>query len=439
MSRNISIHVLRVEDDRIHCRAGSAYPHFNPRPPCGGRRKTCHGYMWRYEFQSTSSVWRTTLRSPPDTGPTFNFNPRPPCGGRLPMSHSPPSSCLFQSTSSVWRTTAMELNRQALTSISIHVLRVEDDPDGRARKHREKHFNPRPPCGGRLSQRHVLTSSDNFNPRPPCGGRHQLARVFTQTSAISIHVLRVEDDCAARCRFFPARNFNPRPPCGGRRPVRCAAPAALPISIHVLRVEDDRSTFTFRFHRSDFNPRPPCGGRHADADVELRHCVFQSTSSVWRTTAVRPRPRWWRAISIHVLRVEDDSATWRRSLGPSKFQSTSSVWRTTAKTEKNLYLHSYNTAICTNLQPKHSVYAFVCTDKDKQSHEKLVRSIRVCSARFMFARPLSPDGALRKSERHPAGRRGELRCVPLCFGNGCPAGKSAGCPLPGRSVWSARP
>lgn len=147
----------------------------------------------------------------------------------------------------------------------------------------------------------------------------------------------------------------------------------------------------------------------------------------------------WANISIHVLRAEDDPPLKFICLPSCVFQSTSSVWRTTAKTEKNLYLHSYNTAICTNLQPKHSAYAFVCTDKDKQSHEKLVRSIRVRSARFTFARPSSPDGALRKSERHPAGRRGELRCVQPCFGNGCPAGKSAGCPLPGRSIWPVRP
>lgn len=125
--------------------------------------------------------------------------------------------------------------------------------------------------------------------------------------------------------------------------------------------------------------------------------------------------------------------------GTLQFQSTSSVWRTTAKTEKNLYLHSYNTAICTDFQPKQSAYAFVCTDRDKQSPEKLVRSIRVRSAHFTFARPVPPGEALRKSARHPDGRRGELRCVQPCFGNGCPAGKSAGCPLPGRSIWSVRP
>lgn len=125
--------------------------------------------------------------------------------------------------------------------------------------------------------------------------------------------------------------------------------------------------------------------------------------------------------------------------GKTLFQSTSSVWRTTAKTEKNLYLHSYNTAICTDLQPKQSAYASICTDKDKQSPEKLVRSIRVRSARFTFARPSPPGEALRKSARHPDGRRGELRCVQPCFDNGCPAGKSAGCPLPGRSIWPVRP
>ena len=167
--------------------------------------------------------------------------------------------------------------------------------------------------------------------------------------------------------------------------------------------------------------------------------LFQSTSSVWRTTIAA-------TILQNYLIFQSTSSVWRTTVvaicfgyGHLGFQSTSSVWRTTAKTEKNLYLHSYNTAICINLQPKHSAYAFVCTDKDKQSPQKPVRSIRVRSARFTFARPSSPDGALRKSERHPAGRRGELRCVQPCFGNGCPAGKSAGCPLPGRSIWPVRP
>lgn len=155
-----------------------------------------------------------------------------------------------------------------------------------------------------------------------------------------------------------------------------------------------KSTPSIAWRTLCFNLRPPCGGR-------------QVTETHWLPLSV--------------------------------FQSTSSVWRTTAKTEKNLYLHSYNTAICTDFQPKHSAYAFVCTDRDKQSPEKLVRSIRVRSARFTFARPMPQGEALRKSARHPDGRRGELRCVQPCFDNGCPAGKSADCPLPGRSIWPVRP
>ena len=203
-----------------------------------------------------------------------------------------------------------------------------------------------------------------------------------------------------------------------------------------------RTTSAVGFHAFPpvyFNPRPPCGGRLLRLIHPELYDEFQSTSSVWRTTSrqrcspsfpmdFNPRPPCGGR--------PNSSMSFAAS---TSFQSTSSVWRTTAKTEKNLYLHSYNTAICTDSQPKYSAYAFVYTDRDKQSPEKLVRSIRVRSARFTFARPMPPGEALRKSARHPDGRRGELRCVQPCFGNGCPAGKSAGCPLPGRSIWPVRP
>lgn len=171
------------------------------------------------------------------------------------------------------------------------------------------------------------------------------------------------------------------------------------------------------------------------AKDQLFRCVcfaggqIKSTPSIaWRTLCFNLRPP-----------CGGRPAAEKAGRDMARFQSTSSVWRTTAKTEKNLYLHSYNTAICTDLQPKQSAYASICTDRDKQSPEKLVRNIRVRSARFTFARPSPPGEALRKSARHPDGRRGELRCVQPCFDNGCPAGKSAGCPLPGRSIWPVRP
>ena len=102
------------------------------------------------------------------------------------------------------------------------------------------HFNPRSPCGERLSC--VLTSfsatrfqptlpvrgatrggpgtstsTTNFNPRSPCGERHQ------------------SGSHSAPCFV----NFNPRSPCGERR----------------------RNFIPLYTTCCDFNPRSPCGER----------------------------------------------------------------------------------------------------------------------------------------------------------------------------------
>ena len=101
----ISIHVLRVEDDRALSQARASSSHFNPRPPCGGRPALCAGFRRALLFQSTSSVWRTTRARCKGYYRCNYFNPRPPCGGRP---HSP-----WRERCGCW------------------------------------YFNPRPPCGGR--------------------------------------------------------------------------------------------------------------------------------------------------------------------------------------------------------------------------------------------------------------------------------------------------
>ena len=130
-----------------------------------------------------------------------------------------------------------------------------------------------------------------------------LSRFFT---AISIHVLRVEDD--KYCMEHPAYFV---------------------ISIHVLRVEDDPVSVYVVNPLTDFNPRPPCGGRQPRRCWGRSGKRFQSTSSVWRTTYPPTDIRAKRGISIHVLRVEDDRVGLSPRLSTAEFQSTSSVWRTT--------------------------------------------------------------------------------------------------------------
>ena len=167
-----------------------------------------------------------------------------------------------------------------------------------------------------------------FNPRPPCGGRRadpikriadlefqSTSSVWRTTSAlpyalkadfISIHVLRVEDDQVVAWRDFGHLDFNPRPPCGGRPGRALSAMCKRGISIHVLRVEDDAGRNDGLKVRSDFNPRPPCGGRRRLSTSGSSSSIFQSTSSVWRTTRKYKHTNRFVCISIHVLRVEDD-------------------------------------------------------------------------------------------------------------------------------------
>ena len=222
------------------------------------------------------------------------------------------------------------MDSSEVLTISIHVLRVEDDIVVGFCRRPNQYFNPRPPCGGRPLLQchgrvksyisiHVLRVEDdsillrsshfnqNFNPRPPCGGRHRGADEIVKaikisihvlrveddtaisakscTTAISIHVLRVEDDNPTQIPSRRRRNFNPRPPCGGRPRFGCAGGCV----------------------GCDFNPRPPCGGRPEHTiSITVRMIISIHVLRV-EDDMEAARCRDCSCISIHVLRVEDDT------------------------------------------------------------------------------------------------------------------------------------
>ena len=146
----ISIHAPREGGDPVRLQAASCPPHFNPRPPRGGRLKGPVGGVLR-----------------------VHFNPRPPRGGR-------PSVGIFGHVG---------------LAISIHAPREGGDPHpcparrppaefqstppargatilGFPIRHQCSYFNPRPPRGGR--RWHTAAPARRtpyFNPRPPRGGR----------------------------------------------------------------------------------------------------------------------------------------------------------------------------------------------------------------------------------------------------------------------------
>ena len=140
----ISIHALRVEGDRRSGDCRLRARNFNPRPPCGGR-------PWPRRSHRSDSR---------------DFNPRPPCGGRPPSVDYQPPRLLFQSTPSVWRATISHLvtgcfpvEFQSTPSVWRATISDNEPPP-------LLHFNPRPPCGGRLRLRFVLVHPCGFQSTP---------------------------------------------------------------------------------------------------------------------------------------------------------------------------------------------------------------------------------------------------------------------------------
>ena len=191
----------------------------------------------------------------------------------------------FQSTSSVWRTTSASSWMQLTQLISIHVLHVEDDNHNRINVFRFQYFNPRPPCGGRRDRHGSCLCSCRFQ---------STSSMWRTTGVPSFY------------RLFHV------------------------ISIHVLHVEDDAFVFAFGAKLVHFNPRPPCGGRRSPIMQTWLRWLFQSTSSMWRTTS-----SW--ILSAGCPTFQSTSSMWRTTMSAHRrfplppFQSTSSMWRTTTR------------------------------------------------------------------------------------------------------------
>ena len=148
----ISIHAPRVGRDRLRAQKNLCCGHFNPRAPCGARRRARLKNRLRHLFQSTRPVWGATL------------------------------------TARRWPTDG---------KISIHAPRVGRDCCARMVAAAHSDFNPRAPCGVR---RWASRSSDlprqYFNPRTPCEVR-QCAKCSRRLAAcISIHAPRAGCDLA---------------------------------------------------------------------------------------------------------------------------------------------------------------------------------------------------------------------------------------------------
>ena len=124
--------------------------------------------------------------------------------------------------------------------ISIHSLRVEGDVEVTDLQGRLLHFNPLPPCGGRLAPVFL---------RHPKGGFQSTPSVWRETTVCHPWV-------------FPIFRFQ-------------STPSVWRETKYIDKIKRGGS---------DFNPLPPCGGRRRHRQADRRRGQFQSTPSVWRET-----------------------------------------------------------------------------------------------------------------------------------------------------------
>ena len=174
--RRISIHAPLAGCDRPARRNRQSCAHFNPRTPCGVRpSRSCsrpsttatfqsthplrgatalhqREIVIAFPFQSTHPLRGATLGGYRLILPILYFNPRTPCGVRQSTSPCWSTKLTFQSTHPLRGATSVSDAWSASVEAfqSTHPLRGATQHQGRDGL-RESYFNPRTPCGVRLS------------------------------------------------------------------------------------------------------------------------------------------------------------------------------------------------------------------------------------------------------------------------------------------------
>ena len=190
--------------------------YFNPRSPCGERRLLGGLVLLDYVFQSALPLRGATSDGSRNTAPHRDFNPRSPCGGD-----------------------GRRRRDRASRQISIRAPLAGSDCSFVHAMPAPYNFNPRSPCGERRSSPAPSARQRNFNPRSPCGERLD----FTLTS---VH----------RCVFQSTL------PLRGATVVSPRAGHVLYISIRAPLAGSDTKQQPVHFQQFiNFNPRSPCGER----------------------------------------------------------------------------------------------------------------------------------------------------------------------------------
>ena len=136
----------------------------------------------------------------------------------------------------------LQMERQRLEHISIHVPRMRHDPVYSHRNQQPQHFNPRASHEARRYTSPNINLCEDISIHVPRmrHGTTDRRRAGLHRHQISIHVPRMRHDAAVVGDFNVNRHFNPRASHEARLQTLQFLPVISFISIHVPRMRHDR-------------------------------------------------------------------------------------------------------------------------------------------------------------------------------------------------------
>ena len=238
-----------------------------------------------------------------------DFNPRSPCGERLPAHFQRllqpfPISIHAPRVGSDAARMILDLS----DGISIHAPRVGSDSNRNDFRPRERHFNPRSPCGERLVMDSDAYAKEIFQSTLPVWGATVIELRYRRFNTAFQSTLPVWGATSQKQWRSNGWEFQSTLPVWGAtsRTVRKSSP--LFISIHAPRVGSDS------------------GSRILIIGASL----FQSTLPVWGATDDVLNAVLHSVISIHAPRVGSDADRESCQGSRNEFQSTLPVWGATS-------------------------------------------------------------------------------------------------------------
>ena len=217
---DISIHAPRVGRDAQEQQAKLTTILFQSTRPVWGATSASCGTLSGAVFQSTRPVWGATRQTADRAAAQSDFNPRAPCGARRRCVRTLYANTRFQSTRPVWGATCAAGVAAAQAVISIHAPRVGRDRSRSVKRARSNRISIHAPRVGRDSAPAARwRSAKRISIHAPRVGRDADGKTAPPRKAISIHAPRVGRDHSRRRRRACRRDFNPRAPCGARQQI----------------------------------------------------------------------------------------------------------------------------------------------------------------------------------------------------------------------------